>query len=366
MAATSAFAQSNVTISGTFDASLNNAKTTYQTGVSVSQTGLSHSNRGTSGVIFRGVEELGGGLKANFWYELNFNPNNSGSLNGAASNEVLNSLAYSGNASNDSQTQNGQVFGGLEGAFGALRIGAPNSPSLTTQTSRHFFGTKVGGGFGSVTGTGHIRNDSTILYATPNFAGLTLAMAYSTKTKLDANRKTSGSTVLNTYPVADATDIALNYANGPVRAGVSYWQTNSTVEYENSELETTVRATVKNKQTNAYVQYDIGALTLAGGLHRETTAGVGTATRALDATGANIAAKYAVTPELSLLGNFAKLNSKLTSDLDQRIAAIGLDYSLSKRTTVYARTVSAKVDNVTTATSSKNVKTTLVGLQHNF
>ena len=63
IAATGAFAQSSVTLYGVVDASLENVKGTD------SLTRVSSDNYASSRLGFRGVEDLGGGLKANFVLE---------------------------------------------------------------------------------------------------------------------------------------------------------------------------------------------------------------------------------------------------------------------------------------------------------
>jgi len=72
LAATGAFAQSSVTLTGTFDPSIANAKTTYGNGASVSQNFVRNNSQGTSQITVKGVEDLGGGLKASFLLENDF------------------------------------------------------------------------------------------------------------------------------------------------------------------------------------------------------------------------------------------------------------------------------------------------------
>ena len=328
LAATASFAQSSVTISGTVDAALTNTNVVATDGAAaVKNTGLSHSNRGTTGVVFSGVEDLGGGLKAEFLWELNYNPANTGSLAGAGSATAATAAANA----NDTAFQTGQSYAGLSGAFGSLRAGAPNTPSLTAMTSRQPFGTKIGGGYTGALGTGRVRYDNSVVYATPKFGGFTAALGYAFKTK-DATTVTQ----------ASYTDFGLNYANGPLRAGVAYFETEKT------------GTGVKGKQTNLYGQYDIGAATLYLGYGDETT------TANVKQKGYNVAAKYAVTPTVALLANYADLDVK-NSTQDKKTTALGAEYALSKRSTIYVRYAEDKTDTTTIKT-----KTTLLGLDHRF
>ena len=68
-AATGAQAQSSVTLFGTVDLGVAHVR-----GEGSSRTGLSHSGANISRFGFRGVEDLGGGLKAGFWLEAGFSP----------------------------------------------------------------------------------------------------------------------------------------------------------------------------------------------------------------------------------------------------------------------------------------------------
>jgi predicted porin len=344
-AASASFAQSSVTVFGTFDPSIANQKTTYGNGNAVTQNYIRNSSQGTSQLSVKGVEDLGGGLKASFMLENDFDTRFD--ANGNAYNGKVN-LGSGG----------GEQYVGLEGGYGSLKVGAANTPTLTTQASRNPIGTKIGSGFGGVMGTSHVRNNNSLVYATPVFSGFSAAVGYAFKTNADANAAaayniSTGTTTasLNTAAVGDITDIGLNYANGPLRAGLSNYMVAATA------------AVAKNEQTNLYAQYDIAGATLYVGYHTEKT---GTS---LKQDGYNVAVKYALTPSVNLLANYGELNDKLAANAaapkDKKISAIGAQYLLSKRTSLYARYVDEKNDNAA-ATSAKGIKTTLVGVQHNF
>ncbi len=321
-----------MTVFGTFDPSVANQKSSYNNGTSATQNKLLNNAQGTSQVTFKGTEDLGGGLKASFLIENDFN-----STTDAKSNW--------GNATNG-----GETYLGLEGGFGSLKAGAPNTPSLTAQASRQPIGTKIGGGFGGALGTGHVRENNSLVYATPAFAGFSAAVGYQFATKADATALPAVTTA------KEKTDIGVNYANGPFRAGVSSYN-----------------QTGVNAQTNVYAQYDIAGATLYAGYHEEnqkvapTASTTNVETKSIGkSNGWNVAAKYALTPSVNLLANYAELNDKAAANHDRKIAAVGAQYMLSKRTNVYARYVDEKLSNTTAATALKAQTTTLVGVQHNF
>jgi predicted porin len=258
---------------------------------------------------------------------------------------------------NEGQFQTGEAYVGVEGGFGSVKLGVPNTPSLTTQASRSAFGTKTGSGFGGTSGAGRVRTNGSIVYATPAFSGFTAAISYTPAT---ANAATS--TTPATRLLADVSDIGVNYANGPVAAGISFY---------NQEGVST--------QTNFYASYVLGAAKLIVGGQREDnklaqTAAQVTAQGLLStmavpvgtSTGYNIAGTYSLTPAFTLLANYATLSEDTTAALNKKLTAVGAKYELSKRTSVYARYVTENFDNVVGGFKTTDVKTTLVGLMHSF
>jgi len=196
------FAQSSVTVFGTFDPSFASQNTTYVDGDSVRQNLVRNNSQGTSQVTFKGVEDLGGGLKASFLIENDFDAGLK--------------------ADNNFSSKGGELYTGLEGSFGAIKLGAPNTPTLTAQAASQPFGTKIGSGFGIVN-SGKVRNSNTVMYATPAMNGFSAAVAFSNKTKLDADAATP-----ITAETASITDFGVNYANGPVAAGFSIYKVAAT------------------------------------------------------------------------------------------------------------------------------------------
>jgi len=365
LAATSAFAQSTVGIKGTFDPSIANEKTTYGSGKSVTQNYVRNNTQGTSQITFFGTEDLGDGMKANFLFENDFD-----------TRFDANGNPFTGKSNFGSR--GGEQFLGLEGGFGNLQIGAPNTPTLDIQAGRQPFSTKVGSGFGTSLGTSHVRNNNALVYKTPSFNGVTVAYGNAFATKADVNAAGAynistgdAATVasLNTKEVGRIGDLSVNYVNGALRTGISFYTVEAIDAVAGSQVSTTGATTAagKNKQTNLFVQYDIAGATLYFGQHTESTDGATAgAAKAKDASGTNFAVKYAVTPQINLLFNSAKLNDKLTANKDITTTAIGAQYMLSKRTVAYIRSVNEKTDNETGVTAVQKLQGTYIGVQHNF
>jgi predicted porin len=353
-----AFAQSTVTLFGTFDPSFANAKTTYGDGKSVSQNLIRNNSQGTSQVTVKGVEDLGGGLKASFLLENDFDAGKDGTANIGS--------------------KGGEQYLAIEGGFGKVALGAANTPTLFTQSSANPFSTKIGGGFG-VTNTSHVRNNNSMVYTAPVFSGVTLMAAYANQTKVDVNTYTSAPALdtaknqQNQVTTGAITDIGLLYANGPLSAGISAY---SVAAINGSAAAATAS---KNTQTNAYVSYDFGVAKIGAGFYTEKQDVTGAAlasgantynysVASIDSTAFNVSAAVPLSTSLSLLGNYVKKNDKTALNLDRTVAAIGLKYTLSARTSMYARYVEDKIDNVdaSKALFAKKTTTALVGVQHNF
>ena len=321
LSAISAFAQSSVTLSGTLDPSIATSNTTYGNGTSVSNSFVRNNSQGTSQITFTGVEDLGGGLKASFRYE--------GDFTVATGAGVSNSIGGSG----------GDIFAALEGGFGKIYIGTPNTPSLSVQAARNFIGTKIGSGFGGVSGSGHVRENGSVRYDSPVFGGFSGVVYYTFGSSSVSAANTGGAATAEVNP---KTDIGLFYNNGPISAGLSFYNQDGV-----------------NSQTNLSASYNLGVAKVYLGYHTEDK-------KPGSSRGYNLAADFNVSPSLVVYGNYGILDDETTANLDRKIAALGAKYSLSKRTSVYTRYVNEQNDNVNSASAIRSVNTFLAGVQHNF
>jgi len=183
-----AMAQSSVTMYGVADLSLAKAS-----GVSAQMSGNGLMNNGNSRLGVRGVEDLGGGLKASFNFEQGIN-------------------AESG--ATDAATYQRAAWLALSGGFGRFQMGRTLNPSFYGVAAWELTGTAnysvVGNQFG-FTGEGP-RTNSVFQYTTPNMGGFSGTIGYTAKPDNSGNAKT---------------DLNLIYANGPIAAALSYNKTNT-------------------------------------------------------------------------------------------------------------------------------------------
>ena len=198
-----AMAQSSVTLFGIVDTAVGYVDNANAAGDSV--YGLSTSGNATSRLGFRGVEDLGGGLKAGFWLE----------------GEIF---GDDGNAAGFNFTRRSTVS--LMGGFGEVRMGRDLTPNYSKTISYDLFGqTGIGqfmgwtdwasnSDFGTAVPTAdanNVRASNMISYFTPNFGGLTAGLGYGfdEQTTGKAGRYVGG---------------YVAYDNGPLSLAASYDQ----------------------------------------------------------------------------------------------------------------------------------------------
>ena len=178
-----AMAQSSVTLYGVADLGL-----VKSNGISAQMTGNGTMNNGNSRLGVRGVEDLGGGLKASFNFEQGIN-------------------AESGKT--DANTFQRAAWLGLSGNFGSVRLGRSLTPSYYGMAAWELTGaanySAAANQFGFVAAGS--RNDSQFAYTTPNFGGFSATVGYIMKPDNGGNAK---------Y------DLNVIYANGPIAAALSY------------------------------------------------------------------------------------------------------------------------------------------------
>ena len=195
-----AMAQSSVTLFGIVDTNVS-----YLDGVSnadgtntESKYGIVTSGNATSRLGFRGVEDLGGGLKAGFWLE----------------GEIF---GDDGNASGFNFKRRSTVS--LAGGFGEVRLGRDLTPGYSKFISYDLFG-QVGIGqfmgwsnwYGTSGDANGIRSSNMISYYTPNFSGFTAGLGYGFDEKADTTNSKKGRYV-GGY---------VAYDNGPLSVALSY------------------------------------------------------------------------------------------------------------------------------------------------
>jgi predicted porin len=341
-ATTGAFAQSTVTLSGVLDYSFANQTGTIA-GVKGTTVSTNIGTSATSVINIIAVEDLGGGMKATAKYGLD--PR-------SIANDNTTSLARD------------EVFVGLSGGFGNIRLGSPNSLTLATFLGASPLGTGIGSGyspleFGLTAGP---RYNRSVRYDSPSFSGLTLSAIYAPGN----DEATTASAAANGIPNArPTTELGAAYANGPLNVNLAY-RTSDATSNAASAFETraangqvwlpgganAASALAKSTWTTLSANYKFGNTTVyAGWNDGKTNAGAVT-------EGYRVAAKHDI-GAISLIGSYA---AQKTAGVESTFAGLRADYALSKRTVAYVGTDS--YDNG--AASANTRKITSVGVRHAF
>ena len=192
----------------------------------------SDQGSGTSRIGFRGTEDLGGGLKANFQLEM-----------GLRLDDGCTTLTSTGGCDNGGFSANsgGSTFGrnawgGISGSFGEFRIGRQVWGSYSTQANSSVSGASLGLYDASTAGNaalaiGGVRASNALRYITPNLGGFTGSIMFAApETGAPTNVSTSAPSPANSNNLVTTTgasrrtgvDLALEYANGPAYFGLGY------------------------------------------------------------------------------------------------------------------------------------------------
>lgn len=202
-----AFAQSNVTISGLMRMSVEQYKLS-NVGAAFSASAENRVSDQSSMLVFTGKEDLGGGMYAGFVLDTRYAPDVTGAGNTLASGNS--NLNIGGNW--------GRLAMGRQDLHYGTAIESYKAYTLQNILSNGLF-SQVSGNAVAVAS----RTPNVVMYDSPNMSGFSARVAMSS-----AWRATEG-TGVRAAGAADpskgsATNLALNYANGPIKAGYSYWR----------------------------------------------------------------------------------------------------------------------------------------------
>ena len=300
-----------MTLFGVVDLGYQSTKATVN-GIAYKQSTMASGTQSGSRVGFKGTEDLGGGLKANFHIEGGVTPDDS-------------NLTWS----------NRQSFVGLEGDFGTLNLGRQYTLHHSNQGEGDMLGNV--GNAGSIGGLDSlVRANNAITYTSPSFSGIKAAAQMAL-----GETVTSGvGQIFN-----EVTAFRLTYANGPIAAGFA-------------------PGVDKRNANNMFASYDLGVakLSLVNNSSKFTSAGT-PATKWKASTMSVSAPMGAVT----LFGSFGsgKITSEGTTDnIKLDTLQLGASYTLSKRTNAYVFVGQTK--SKATGDTVDKLSQGVLGVRHSF
>jgi len=324
-----ASAQSSVTLYGRLDT----AVSWDENGAGDSTTGMNRNLPiGGSRFGFRGSEDLGGGLKANFVLEAGFN-----SDDGTNSSRLFSRLSYVGLSDSWGEVRLGRVqsmtrelttFAADITAEGEMSIVDTTGTSLTAAGSRPYYQNFA------------TRRDNSLTYITPNFSG------FQGRILAAAGENTT----------ADTYGVFLGYGAGPLKAGVTY----------ETYADGPATSGTYNEVITVGAQFDFGFMTLAGGYQDTSDFGTDTAfTPGIDHNAFNVGVMVPF-GALQVRAQYTESTVELPGgDVDQEKYGLSLRYLLSKRTTVYSVFEQRSGDNDNVAGFVRE-ELFEIGVGHNF
>lgn len=202
-----AHAESSVTLYGVVDVGINyqsvNPGNNFENTGSRSQFGLASGQQSGSRWGIRGVEDLGGGLKANFVYESAVNVANGSGNNGFTRQSTL---------------------GLSSDKYGAVDLGRRTTPTTVAFAGVDPFGQSFGtASLDTSMGSTFMRLSNMIMYTSPAISGFTGTVGYS----FDAGQDVYGTPAGESFGTSNKTraiSAGGRYANGPVLVAVGYTQ----------------------------------------------------------------------------------------------------------------------------------------------
>ena len=352
LSAVSAFAQSTIELTGTMDAG-------YQmiTAKGSAYALVGSNGSATTALIFKANEDLGGGLSAQFQYEID------PGLTETSSKTV--GTPATGTTSNvTSSAGNGQSFVGLTSAsVGQIRFGTPNLQTLAASGDGNGgFNTAIGSGY-RVTSFDAVRFQNSLRYDTPIMSGFQVSYVMTPKNSVQTNALTAGLTgnLQNQTMGRDgANELGLVYAQGPLTARLATLNMSQGASVALSAdpmngITWSARPTGGAFKLNTMsLKYAVNqALTVnyfyqkaASDALFANNAGVVSTVAQFDRTTNGFSASYLASPTINLLANYAKVKNgdKAVSaaaasqaGMTASVLGLGADYIFSKRTIAYFR-----------------------------
>ena len=294
-----ASAQSSVTLFGVVDATI-----AYGSGDTSNKTQLTNSGYNSSRFGVKGVEDLGGGLKASFHLEAGVMNDNGA---GAATNDNNQAAVSTTIGRTQGLTFNRTSVVSLLGSFGEIRLGRDYTPQFWSFTVFDPFGTNGVGTTQALNSSGGgqtiVRASNSIGYKSPAVSGFGVwAQAYMGENASNAAAQ-----------AGDGGAIRVTYDNGPLSLAVAFATTTTGV---GTDVQT----------TNIAGSYDMKVAQLMAFWNKDANTG------AKDITGYTLGA---LVPMGAGTIRLAFSNSDNGAGAKTDKFALGYVYDMSKRTALY-------------------------------
>lgn len=348
VAASNTYAQSSVTVFGIVDNAFSLGNGSIASKTSMSSPGYLGSRLG-----FRGSEDLGGGMKANYWLEAGFTSDDGVGAASSVNNQVP--APAPAVAGSQGLTFNRRAFVSVASGMGELQLGRDYTPFFIVNNTYDPFGSNGSGASRALLGTAGayggansvaVRASNMISYTTPPMGGF--AAQVMTYFGENASNDPAGTTP------GTGSGLRLGYADGPISVGLGWNKVG-------------VTATSEVNSFNLGGSYDFGVAKVRAFYSSDD---VSAAARVVKGH------LLAVTAPLGsglVRASYSATNNGAATAAETKQLALGYVHNMSKRTDIYVNMVS--VDNVGGAPAALNGAVTApnssssafdLGIKHTF
>lgn len=343
LAAGSVAAQSNLQLYGNLDLSLSNTKSegTGRTGflpvVNTSTTAVTSGVMSDSYIGFKGTEDLGGGMEAQFALESYIDSDTGSTSNNLQLLSALTRLSLGNPAATWNTRDEGQFWAknayvGLKTSFGLFRLGQMENLGYLSSVKYNPFG------------SASINPTTRVFYGTDYYArSWSNAIAYYLRTDgwlvgvQHAPKKDTSTAVGAGNQGGAKTTATISYGAGPLNVSLGYESNKDNLSSPGEAKSWALHGSYDFGLAKIYAEYGTGK--------QDATAG---ASPDVKSTGYQLGASVPVSSAGTFLASYAagKLKAdngalvalgapKGTTFRDVKVYAIGYSHSLSKRTSVY-------------------------------
>jgi len=299
------FAQSQVSVYGVIDQAIDSGNYGGTIG-SVSR--LTGSGYTTERLGFKGSEDMGNGMKANFILELG-QRTDTGMLDNA-NNQLFQRAATVG----------------LSGGWGSVNFGRQYTPVFSIQAGNDIFRVAGIGSAYSLTNTGVTRANNSVRYDSNSMNGFTFAGMYTFGDTGTASVYQENTVAANPKDQGRHIGLNLRYANGPMALGMGWGG--------QKNMGVVAPATVNTTKTTSFIgSYDFKVVAVNAGW--QSVNNDVSPTRTVDARVWNIGATIPVLGKDSIKIAYHNFHNKLLTSADAKLLSLGYVHPMSKRTTLY-------------------------------
>jgi len=366
-------AQSSVTVYGIYDGGFSSSNLKESVGATKTNTQLSGYTGGesaTSRLGFRGVEDLGGGLSANFNLEfaltagtgtLGVTTVTTGATQGSDSNSVRTSIVGISSKEFGSLAVGRQLTGMHSILAGDVWGGNNMAGDITyhgTTSTAAGAGPTASGRINSVT----TRSSNMLTYTSPTFMGASLRLDHGNTESTALNQPGEQFALTGGY---------LTYTFGPVTAKAGQVKAKSNAAIASgtaySASQTTVNgANIMYRAKGLTVQYTIGN-------NKTETLSATTTTLASNVKAQKISASYQLTPQIMPFVQYGRGGSEglrndkaASTGTDDNAMQLGVEYAMSKRTSLYGAYGVSNRELKSNGANKTEYTDMAVGVRHTF